>query len=201
MILYGATTDYCLFLISRYAEELKKGLPPREAVETAIARVGPAITASAMTTILSLGMMIFAEFGKFRYGGPTIALSLLVALAASLTLAPALLRAAGTIVFWPFGLGTRQSSKEGAADSLLTRLWKTIGRVVVAHPGPILAGSLLILAWPSYLGLSVPTSYDLLGELNRNRFSIRGTDLLRNYFPPAKSARSPFWPARTRRSL
>ena len=88
VILYGATTDYCLFLISRYAEELKRGLPPREAVEAAIARVGPAITASAMTTILSLGMMIFAQFGKFRYGGPTIALSLLVALAASLTLAP-----------------------------------------------------------------------------------------------------------------
>jgi RND superfamily putative drug exporter len=186
VILYGATTDYCLFLVSRYAEELKGGLPRREAVEAAVARVGPAITASAMTTILSLGMMIFAEFGKFRYGGPTIALSLLVALAASLTLAPALLLGGGAKVFWPFGLRVRQSWEEGDSHSFLGRLWGKIGDTLVAHPRTILAASLLILAWPTYVGLSVPTSYDLLGELNRDRFSIRGTDLLRRYFPPGQ---------------
>ena len=186
VILYGATTDYCLFLISRYAEELQRGLPPGEAVEAAIARVGPAITASGMTTILSLGMMIFADFGKFRYGGPTIALSLLVALAASLTLAPALLRFGGAMVFWPFGLRAQRSAEDGDRHSPLTRLWEKIAATLMAHPGPILIGSVLILAWPTYVGLSVPTSYDLLGELNRQRFSIRGTELLQHYFPPGQ---------------
>ncbi len=92
VILFGAATDYCLFLISRYLEGLRQKLSPGQALETALVRVGGAITASAMATILGLSTMVFAEFGRFRYGGLTIALALAVALAACLTLAPSLLR-------------------------------------------------------------------------------------------------------------
>ena len=113
VVLYGAATDYCLFLISRYREEMQAGCR-RRALRAALASVGGAVTASAMTTILGLGTMIFAAFGKFRYGGPTIALSLAVALLACLTLAPALLRLGGAIVFWPFGIGARPRRRRTA---------------------------------------------------------------------------------------
>jgi putative drug exporter of the RND superfamily len=106
VILFGAATDYCLFLIARYREELDRGLESRAALEEALGQTGHALTASAMTTILGLGAMICADFGKYRSGGPTIAMSLIVALAACMTVAPALLRAMGKAVFWPFGVGS-----------------------------------------------------------------------------------------------
>jgi RND superfamily putative drug exporter len=186
VILFGAATDYCLFLIARYREELERGLPPAEAIREALARTGHALTASAMTTILGLGAMLFADFGKYRYGGPTIALSLVAALAACLTVAPALLRAMGRAVFWPFGVGPRKtgtvSPAADAAAGLLGRFWQALARLIITHPGLILAGSFLVLAVPAYQGFSVPLTYDLLSELPADRVSVRGTRMLERYF-------------------
>ncbi len=101
VVLYGAGTDYCLFLISRYRENLEQGADPEQSVKCCLRQVGWALTASAGTVICGMAMMGFAEFVKIRCTGPAIALSLLVALAASLTLAPALLRVLGRWAFWP----------------------------------------------------------------------------------------------------
>ena len=201
VILFGAGTDYCLFLISRYREELRRGLPPREAVGRALGHVGDALAASALTTIVGLGMMFFADFGKFSNSGPAIAVCLVVALAACLTLAPALLAATGRIVFWPFGGKLLQTDKsdENAADSPdedteeiepgshFGRLWQRIGRAVITRPGLILVVSLILLVPLVVEGFSVPITYDLLHELDPGRPSVRGTALLRNHFNPGET--------------
>src|SRR5205085_8315656 len=101
VILYGAGTDYCLFLISRYREELEGGFRVRDAVARSVGGVGEALAASAGTVMVGLGLMALAEFAKVRCAGPAIALSLGVALIAALTLTPALLSLAGRAVFWP----------------------------------------------------------------------------------------------------
>jgi RND superfamily putative drug exporter len=100
VILYGAGTDYCLFLISRYREELADHLPLATAIEQSVAKVGGALAASAGTVICGLGLMGLAEFAKVRCAGPAIAVSLAVALIASLTLTPAILCLLGRKIFW-----------------------------------------------------------------------------------------------------
>ncbi len=187
VVLFGAATDYCLFLIARYREELERGLEPRAALEEALGQTGHALTASAMTTILGLGAMIFADFGKYRSGGPTIAISLVVALLACITVAPALLRAFGRALFWPFGSFGPQAAAKRSGGTLprktfMGRFWDRVASLIVAHPGLILLGSFLVLAVPAWHGFNVPITYDMLAELNPERQSVRGTRLLEKYF-------------------
>lgn len=187
VILFGSGTDFCLFLIARYREELERGLSRADAVAAALGHVGEALVGSAMTTILGLGTMFFADFGKYRNSGPAIALCLAVTLAACLTLAPALLRAFGRVVFWPFGVrvaGGGAESSQGETAARESRLWDRLSRAIIARPGLILVTSLLAMAPLAYLGLSVRISYDLLEELRADRPSVVGTRLLRRHFAP-----------------
>jgi putative drug exporter of the RND superfamily len=183
VILFGSGTDFCLFLIARYKEELRHGLDHAAAVAGAVAAVGDALVGSAMTTILGLGTMVFAAFGKYRNSGPALALCLAVTLAACLTLAPALLRAIGPLVFWPFH-GTGRRDAAGEADAATTSgFWHLVSQAIVRWPGWILTLSCLALAPLAYRGLSVGISYDLTEELRADRASVIGTHLLREYFP------------------
>src|SRR5206468_654762 len=85
---YGAGVDYCLFLTARYKEELDHGRDPAEAVDESVGKVGSALVASAATVMFGIGMMYFAEFGKFRQAGIAIPFCLLMVLCASLTFSP-----------------------------------------------------------------------------------------------------------------
>ncbi|MGH3169842.1 MAG: MMPL family transporter [Trebonia sp.] len=91
VLLLGAGTDYGLFLVFRLREEIRRGLEPRQALVTAMSRVGEAITFSAVTVAAALSCLALASFGLYQGLGPALALGLAVMLAAALTLLPALL--------------------------------------------------------------------------------------------------------------
>ncbi len=185
VILFGAGTDFCLFLISRYREELDAGRDKATAVSTALAGVGEALAASAMTTIIGLATMFFAEFGKFRNSGPAIGLCLTVTLLACLTLAPALLRGLGPAVFWRLGPASarRTPGQRVAPQGLVARFWEWLSQLIVAYPGRVLVLSTAPMLPLALLGTQVTVTYDFLSELDEARPSKRGTQLMRQHFP------------------
>ncbi len=187
VILYGAGTDYCLFLIARYREELARGRTRHEALDESIKQVGGALMASAGTVIIGLGMLWFSTFAKIRYSGPAIALSLAVGLAASLTLAPVLLNALRGAVFWPFKpphhIAGANPETESLRETPMFGFWAKVADVVVKRPGTILAVSVLLMTPLAYVGTQTKASYDILADLGGKAPSVDGAQVFRNYFP------------------
>jgi len=179
VIVYGAGTDYCLFLISRYREELEGGANLAGALRLSVGAVGGSLAASAGTVICGLGMMGFAEFAKVRCAGPAIALSLAVALLASLTLTPALLRLFGRLAFWPRGVRTVRLLGKAAPSA---RFWEWMSRGVVARP--VLTWSICVAALLPLcvLGLGVQPNYKATGELHPQSGSVQGLDAIQCHF-------------------
>jgi RND superfamily putative drug exporter len=178
VMLYGAGTDYCLFLIARYREELRKGSDAPEAIRRSVTAVGGALTASAATVVFGLGLMACAEFAKVRCGGPAIAVGLVVALAASLTLAPALLRLLGPLAFWPGRVPAPVAGGTASHDGL----WDRISRVVVARPMLVWSIAVALLVPLALVGCRVQANYRATGELATTSSSVQGLAVIQKYF-------------------
>ena len=193
---YGAGVDYCLFLIARYKEELDGGADFEEAVSNALAKVGAALAASAGTVMFGIGMMVFAEFGKFREAGVGISLSLFIVLCAALTFTPSLLRLVGRWAFWPRVPTERLSATAGwiSATSLMGRLlqqdllqagWRKIGQGLQRRPATFLAVSIAAMVPFATIGVLCHNnlSYGLLSELPRDNASVIGARAVQAHFP------------------
>lgn len=182
VILFGAGTDFCLFLIARYKEELLRGVPRDEAAGRALGNVTGALVGSAMTTILGLATMALAQYGKFVSSGPIVAVCLFITLVACVTFAPALLRCLGPVVFWPFG--RRLLDRSGATDSSPqdARLWGAVADVVMRRPATILALSAWLAAPLAYFGAQTGVTHDFMAELAPDRVSVVGAEAVRRFY-------------------
>ncbi len=196
VLVYGAGVDYCLFLIDRYKEELDDGTSFDEAVTNCVAKVGAAIAASAGTVICGIGMMMFAEFGKFRQAGFAISFGLVVVLLASLTFTPALLRLTGRWAFWPQMRTERVSSMGGWLPTAtlssrlgqvrwLQNIWDTVGQILLRCPMTVWLLSIALMLPFATVGVMFFShlSYGLLSDLPATSISVQGTRSVREHFP------------------
>jgi len=124
-LVLGAGTDYGLFLIFRYRENLQRGLEPRDAIVSAVEQVGESVAFSAATVIAALLTLLFASFGLYRGVGPGLAIGIALVLLIELTFFPALLAILGRSVFWP------SLPRVGGAS---TGRWGTIAARVSTRP-------------------------------------------------------------------
>jgi RND superfamily putative drug exporter len=183
ILTYGAGVDYYLLLTARYKEELDAGATFHEAVTRALGKTGAAITASAGTVTCGIGMMYFAQFGKFHDAGLTIPLALLIVLVATFTFSAPLLLLTGRWAFWP---GKMVSGKAHAhVPSELERYWSMIAELMVRRSGLAWAASVLVLL-PFAIGAGVLYSFvnfDLVGDLPATAKCVVGSRKFEEHFP------------------
>lgn len=200
VVMYGAGIDFCMFLIARYKEELDAGATYEEATGESITKVGSALAASAGTTMCGIGMMVFADFGKFRHAGVAMAFGLFFVLCASLTFAPALLRLFGRWAFWPNIRTERISAASDWASptSLILRLlrrqwfdgvWDRVGRLLLARPGTVWLATVAVML--PFVAVAIMfygnLSYGLLSELPDKEASVVGAKAVQAHFPAGQT--------------
>ncbi|WP_078916609.1 MMPL family transporter [Streptomyces viridochromogenes] len=144
ILVFGAGTDYALLLVSRYREELRRIERPYDAMVAALKGCGPAVLASSGTVAAGLLCLLAADLNSSRGMGPLGTVGVLCALAAMLTLLPAILVLLGRRVFWP--LVPRYGSTPKARRSLFTAMGGSAGRrpLTVLAAGAVLLGALAL---------------------------------------------------------
>ncbi|MFJ8149411.1 MMPL family transporter [Streptomyces sp. NPDC096048] len=174
----GVGIDYALFIVTRHRRGLKRGLTVAEAAENAVATTGRAVVFAGATVCIALLGMLILRLSFLN--GVAIAASLTVVLtvAASVTLLPALLSYIG-----PRALSRRERrrlAEHGPEPELPTGFAARWSAFVERHPkllGAVALVVVTVLALPT-LGLRLGTSdqgndpkgsttrqaYDLLAE-------------------------------------
>jgi putative drug exporter of the RND superfamily len=139
----AAGTDYAIFLVGRYHEARQAGEDRETAFYTMYHGTAHVILGSGLTIAGATYCLSFTRLPYFQTLGVPLAIGMLVAVVAALTMAPALITAASR-----FGLLEPKRKMK-------TQGWRRVGTAVVRWPGPILAASLALalvglLALPSY---------------------------------------------------
>jgi putative drug exporter of the RND superfamily len=129
MIGLGVGIDYSLFIVTRYREAYNRnGGDVRGAVDEAMNTAGRAVIFAGTTVVIAL-MGMFALGVSFLYGlAISSSVAVLLVLAASLTLLPALLTFFGPRIGKPGLLARRRSSPGADRSSFWTRWITTIQR-------------------------------------------------------------------------
>ncbi len=139
----AAATDYAIFLIGRYQEARSNGEDRESAFYTMYHGTAHVILGSGLTIAGATFCLHFTRLPYFQTMGIPLAVGILVATIAALTMAPALMT-----ILTRFGLLDPKRA-------LRTRGWRKIGAAVVRWPGPILVGTIALalvglLALPGY---------------------------------------------------
>ena len=118
VLMFGAGTDYCLLIVARFRDELRRTEDVGEAMARATERTGPAILSAGAIVIVAMLVLALADFNATREMGPILALGIAVMVVAGLTLLPAILATLGRRAFWPAvprGAGRRAPGRQDLA--------------------------------------------------------------------------------------
>ena len=119
-VIYGLSTDYEVFLVSRMVEARDRGMSTTEAIRIGTATTGRLITAAALVLAVVAGAFVFSDLVMMKY----LAFGLLIALLLDATivrmfLVPAIMKMLGDDCWWAPRWMKRLQNKIGLGEIYL----------------------------------------------------------------------------------
>lgn len=150
VLVFGAGTDYALLLVARYREELRRYPRPYDAMLAAVRGCGAAVLASSGTVAAGLMCLLAADLSSSKGLGPVGAAGVVCALAAMMTLLPAILVLLGRRVFWPL------IPAYGSTPRKRRNVFAAMGGSVSRRPVTFLVGGAALLGALALGALNAP---------------------------------------------
>lgn len=182
----GVGTDYSVFMVARYREELTAGKTPDEAITASVTWAGQSVATSGSTAIIATFALTFSGVALLSQWGSVLSVAILLTVLVSLTMVPACLKLIGPRIFWPY-TGERFRRR---ADQVLARTraettyFYRAGRATQRHPTATV-GAILVISVPLVLvSISAPLSYDFYQQLPSGHPATVGLNELGNHFGP-----------------
>jgi RND superfamily putative drug exporter len=205
ILMFGAGTDYCLLMVARYSTELRAQDDKHSAIASAVRRASPAIAASGLVVAGALCVLLAAQLNSNKVFGGVNALGVLVGLAASLTLLPAMLAVFGRRGFWPSSklvakreqargpqllpglaeLPDFRTREEDRHPSVRVRegIWRKVGTRALARPALTLLACVAVLAAGAVGLTKYQRDANEVGQFRKTTESTQGFKLLQKAFP------------------
>lgn len=180
VLMFGAGTDFTLFIVSRYREELPVRGDRFEAIGATMRAVGPSIASSAGTTVVAMMALALALSGSLKTMGPMLAMAVAVMLVCALTLIPAALVAMGRVAFWPI--------KRIAPDDKESGFWNRVGALVSKRPGTLLTVIFVAMVALSAGLFEFTPRFSFVEGLPDTAESKAGFETLKSAYPPGELA-------------
>jgi RND superfamily putative drug exporter len=181
VLMFGVGTDYCLLLVSRYREELRRLEDKHDAMARALRRTGPTILASGLTVSLAMLTLALADARLTSTLGPVAAIGVASGMVAGLTLLPALLTIFGRRGFWP-------RSSVVAYDPQGIReerpgVWRRVGDRVLQRPGTALVVTVVAFTAGAAGLIAYKVDYSTTSFFKKSVESVEGFELMEQAFP------------------
>jgi RND superfamily putative drug exporter len=191
VLMFGAGTDYCLLLISRFTADLRAEPDSHVAMVGALSRTTHAILASGGTVIAAMLTFLLSSLSTNHILAPVNAIGIAVVMLAGVTLLPAVLAAVGRRGFWPNQKSVavhEVASETGVRDAASAisenpSLWFRIATRVTRRPAIALVVALVALGAGAAGLLTFKEKVSVTDDFRSQNDSTRGLSLLRTGFP------------------
>jgi len=180
--IFGVGTDYCLFIISRFREEMKQP-DHKQGILTTMKRISPVILASAVTVAIAFLCLSVSRFEMTRTSGLALAIGIGVTLLIGLTLVPALMSIFGRKLFWPSKtLAVVKKEPQPNKKGWRWFSWDKIGELISRHPLWVAIPIIIILLVPYIAIPRLTLSANVLTQLSSDEESSQGLNIMREHF-------------------